>query len=135
MNLAFLSNQIAHLKSYEAEVTQLRGLIHEQQRAIRVASRQIDQLRVNERLLQDDLNKIRVQGYTRKQQEEMEAKWEDKTQSECNRLRAELLAANEEEMLKAIRLVVREKDEQMATTKSKYEGQQAVLNLQVSPIV
>lgn len=135
MNLAFLSNQIAHLKSYEAEVTQLRGLIHEQQRAIRVASRQIDQLRVNERLLQDDLNKIRVQGYTRKQQEEMEAKWEDKTQSECNRLRAELLAANEEEMLKAIRQVVREKDEQMATTKSKYEGQQAVLNLQVSPIV
>ena len=99
-----------------------------------MASRQIDQLRVNERLLQDDLNKIRVQGYTRKQQEEMEAKWEEKTQSECNRLRVELLATNEEEMHKAIRQVVREKDDQIAANKRQYECQQTALNHQVSKI-
>ena len=53
-------------------------------------------------------------------------------QSECNRLRNELLVTNEEEMLKAIRQVVREKDEQIAANKRQYEGQQTVLNLQVS---
>lgn len=123
--------QIAHLKSYEAEVTQLRGLIHEQQRAIRVASRQVDQLRVNERQLQDDLKKLSAQGCTRKQAQEMEEKWEEKAQSECNRLRAELLAANEEEMLKAIRQVVREKDEQIATLKRQFESQLSALTHQV----
>ena len=112
-------------------MTQLRGLIHEQQRAIRVAARQIDQLRVNERILQDDLKKISTQGYTRKQQQEMEEKWEEKAQAECNRLRAELLATNEEEMLKAIRQVVREKDEQVANLKKQYDAQQVALNLQV----
>lgn len=120
------------MKSYEAEVTQLRGLIHEQQRAIRVAARQIDQLRVNERILQDDLKKLSTQGYTRKQQEEMEEKWEEKTQAECNRLRNELLAANEEEVLKAIKQVVREKDDQIAALKRQYETQQVALNAQVS---
>lgn len=124
-------SQIAHLKSYEAEVTQLRGLIHEQQRAIRVAARQIDQVRLNERLLQDDLNKIRTQGYTRKQQQELEEKWEEKTQTECNRLRAELIATNEEEMLKAIRQVVHEKDDQINALKRQFEAQQVALNHQV----
>ena len=113
-------------------MTQLRGLIHEQQRAIRVAARQIDQLRVNERLLQDDLKKLSTQGCTRKQAQEMEEKWEEKTMTECNRLRAELLASNEEEMLKAIRQVVREKDEQIANLKRQFENQQLALNQQVS---
>ena len=112
-------------------MSQLRGLIHEQQRAIRVAARQVDQLRVTERLLQDDLNKIRTQGCTRKQQQEMEEKWEEKTLSECNRLRAELLATNEEEMLKAIRQVVHEKDDQIAAIKRQFDAQQLALNHQV----
>lgn len=119
------------MKSYEAEVTQLRGLIHEQQRAIRVAARQVDQLRVNERLLQDDLNKIRTQGCTRKQQQEMEEKWEEKTQTECSRLRAELIATNEEEMLKAIRQVVHEKDDQINCLKRQFDSQLTTLNHQV----
>ena len=94
--------QIAHLKSYEAEVTQLRGLIHEQQRALRVASRQVDQLRVSERMLSDDVSKMRTQGYTRKQQQEMEHKWEEKMQAECKRLRHELQLRAEEEQLRVI---------------------------------
>lgn len=113
-------------------MTQLRGLIHEQQRAIRVAARQVDQLRNNERQLLDDLKKIQTQGYTRAQQLEMEDKWEKKTQAECNRLRQELIAANEEEMLKAIRQIVREKDEQITALKRQYEQQQQALNQQVN---
>lgn len=135
IDLNCLSLQITHLKSYEAEVTQLRGLIHEQQRAIRVAARQVDQLRNNERGLQDDLKKIQTQGFTRAQQLEMEDKWEKKTQAECNRLRQELIAANEEEMLKAIRQVVREKDEQIAALKRQHDSQHQALTQQVDCVL
>lgn len=62
----------------------------------------------------------------------MEEKWEEKTLTECNRLRAELLATNEEEMLKAIRQVVHEKDDQITTLKRQFEAQQLALNHQVS---
>ena len=124
-------SQIVHLKSFEAEVTQLRGLVFEQQRVIRTAARQVDHLKETEKILEDDLHKLRMNGCTRKQQQEMEAKWKENSLSEYNRLRAELVASNEEEMLKAIRQVVREKDEQIATLKRQFDAQQLAMNHQV----
>jgi hypothetical protein len=109
-------------------VTQLRGLVFEQQRVIRTAARQVDHLKETEKILEDDLHKLRMNGCTRKQQQEMEAKWKENSLSEYNRLRAELVASNEEEMLKAIRQVVREKDEQIATLKRQFDAQQLAMN-------
>lgn len=132
MAFCFLRKQIAHLKSYEAEVTQLRGLVFEQQRVIRTAARQVDHLKETEKILEDDLHRIRMQGCTRKQQQEMEAKWKENSLTEYNRLRAELVASNEEEMLKAIRQVVREKDDQIAAIKKQLDTQQLAMNHQVN---
>ncbi|XP_032796060.2 protein FAM184A isoform X2 [Daphnia magna] len=126
--------EIAHLKSYEAEVTQLRGLVFEQQRVIRTAARQVDHLKETEKILEDDLHRIRMQGCTRKQQQEMEAKWKENSLTEYNRLRAELVASNEEEMLKAIRQVVREKDDQIAAIKKQLDTQQLAMNHQIAEL-
>ncbi|XP_046455330.1 trichohyalin-like isoform X5 [Daphnia pulex] len=126
--------EIAHLKSFEAEVTQLRGLVFEQQRVIRTAARQVDHLKETEKILEDDLHKLRMNGCTRKQQQEMEAKWKENSLSEYNRLRAELVASNEEEMLKAIRQVVREKDEQITTLKRQFDAQQLAMNHQMTEL-
>ncbi|XP_057378319.1 tax1-binding protein 1 homolog isoform X2 [Daphnia carinata] len=126
--------EIAHLKSYEAEVIQLRGLVFEQQRVIRTAARQVDHLKETEKILEDDLHRIRMQGCTRKQQQEMEAKWKENSLIEYNRLRAELVASNEEEMLKAIRQVVREKDDQIAAIKKQLDTQQVAMNHQIAEL-
>ena len=123
--------QIAHLKSHEAEAIQLRGLVHEQQRALRVASRQIDQLRNNERLLQDDLNKIRNHGYTRKQQQEMEQKWADQAEVQRKILRAELSAQHEEEINKVTLKIQCESEVHFLAAQTDFEAQQKDLKQQV----
>ena len=70
---------MALLQSHVAEAVQLRGLVYEQQRALRVASRQIEQLRNGERLLQDDLNKVRAQGGNAgRQSQDRKDEWESK---------------------------------------------------------
>ena len=52
--------QVHHLKSYEAEVVQLRGVVHEQQKALRAAARQLEHLKMNDKLFQDEIRNLRV---------------------------------------------------------------------------
>jgi hypothetical protein len=47
------------LKAYEAEVIQLRGVTNEQQKSLRAASRQLDQFKMNERLMQTELQTLK----------------------------------------------------------------------------
>ncbi|CAG2060053.1 unnamed protein product, partial [Timema podura] len=56
--IARLSFQAEQLKSYEAEVTQLRGLTQEQQRSLRVATRQTEQLQVSEKMLKEEISRL-----------------------------------------------------------------------------
>lgn len=48
------------LKTFEAEVTQLRGLTHEQQRSLRMATRATEQLQSNERTLNEEIERLRT---------------------------------------------------------------------------
>lgn len=48
------------MKSYEVEVVQLRGLTHEQQKALRAAARQIEHLKFSEKVCQDELCTVRT---------------------------------------------------------------------------
>jgi len=48
------------LKSHEAEVTQLRGVTDEQQKSLRAASRQLESLKLNERLMQDEIQNLKT---------------------------------------------------------------------------
>jgi multidrug resistance efflux pump len=48
------------LKAYEAEVTQLRGVTDEQQKALRAASRQLEDIKVNERMMQDEVQNLKT---------------------------------------------------------------------------
>jgi len=52
---------LPQLKTYEAEVIQLRGLTIEQQRSLRVTTRQTEQLQVNERMLKEEVARLRGQ--------------------------------------------------------------------------
>jgi hypothetical protein len=53
--------KLPQLKTYEAEVIQLRGLTIEQQRSLRVTTRQTEQLQVSERLLKEEVTRLRGQ--------------------------------------------------------------------------
>jgi len=57
----FFSMKLPQLKTYEAEVIQLRGLTIEQQRALRVTTRQTEQLQVSERMLKEEVSRLRGQ--------------------------------------------------------------------------
>ena len=120
------------MKSHEAEASQLRGLVYEQQRALRVASRQIEQICVNEKMLQEDLHRLRSQGCTKKQQQETEQKWQDKLKAECHKLRQELTARFEQEKAQIKEQVAKEKEEQIDTLRTQFEGEKRQLLQQVS---
>jgi hypothetical protein len=53
--------KLPQLKTYEAEVIQLRGLTIEQQRSLRVTTRQTEQLQVSERMLKEEVTRLRGQ--------------------------------------------------------------------------
>ena len=53
--------KLPQLKTYEAEALQLRGLTIEQQRALRVTTRQTEQLQVSERMLKEEVTRLRGQ--------------------------------------------------------------------------
>jgi hypothetical protein len=55
----FCFTKLPQLKTYEAEVIQLRGLTIEQQRSLRVTTRQTEQLQVSERMLKEEVTRLR----------------------------------------------------------------------------
>lgn len=56
---------MAHLKSYEVEAIQLRGVTHELQKALRATARDNDGLKLKERLLEEELRSVRCGAHAR----------------------------------------------------------------------
>ncbi|XP_046385448.1 protein FAM184A-like isoform X3 [Ischnura elegans] len=109
--------ELASLKTQEAELAQLRGVTHEQQRSLRQGSRQIESLQVSEKILQEEVSKLSKLlereknnainteiAHTKKISDverswsnrlaalrnELNSSWEDKLKKELTRLRNEL---------------------------------------------
>ncbi|OXA62206.1 Myosin-13 [Folsomia candida] len=131
--------EVEHLKSYEAEVTQLRGVTNEQQKSIRSAARQLEQFKTNERFMQSEIISLKLllekekshcqvitsstqrrldaQEQTGldqllKQKAELNAKWEDKLKQECSRVQQELKTLHAEETRLAVESMKGRKDEE-----------------------
>ncbi|KAK2712317.1 hypothetical protein QYM36_011115 [Artemia franciscana] len=135
--------EVLHLKSFEAEVVQLRGLVIEQQRAIRVAARQIEQLKNDERILQDHVKKLKkndehhskrvmldeesLKKRVEEAKQEICGEWEDKFKRECSRLRLELEAIHQEENSLALESLRLEKDQELQDIKTSLESRQREL--------
>ncbi|XP_071448550.1 protein FAM184A-like isoform X2 [Hetaerina americana] len=131
--------ELAALKTQEAELAQLRGLTHEQQRSLRQGSRQIESLQVSEKILQEEVSKLSKLlereknnainseiAHTKKLSDverswsnrlaalrnELNSSWEDRLKKELTRLRNELDRQHTEE---------KKELEEAATAKSRVE--------------
>ncbi|PNF29288.1 hypothetical protein B7P43_G08942 [Cryptotermes secundus] len=140
--------ELPQLKTYEAEVIQLRGLTIEQQRSLRVTTRQTEQLQVSERLLKEEVTRLRGQLDKEKshgicmqslhekkmadnekkfeirldqQKSEITAQWEDRLRQECSRLKSELDQLHSEEKHLAVESVKVQKEQEMRTAKQNWE--------------
>lgn len=51
--------EVGHLKSYEAEVIQLRGVTHELQKALRASAREMERMNMHERLLEEEIRGLK----------------------------------------------------------------------------
>ncbi|KAK7071788.1 hypothetical protein SK128_001089, partial [Halocaridina rubra] len=51
--------EVGHLKSYEAEAIQLRGVTHELQKALRASAREMERLRVREKILEEEVRGLK----------------------------------------------------------------------------
>nr|CAD7429847.1 unnamed protein product [Timema monikensis] len=136
------------LKSYEAEVTQLRGLTHEQQRSLRVATRQTEQLQVSEKMLKEEISRLqsslnkekahysamqtihdrrmaelekKLQARLDQQSSELTAFWEDRVRKECSRFKAELDLLHSEEKKLAVEAMRLQKEQELKTAKLDWE--------------
>ncbi|GLV38013.1 uncharacterized protein CBL_07811 [Carabus blaptoides fortunei] len=141
-------NEVVHLKSYEAEVTQLRGLTHDQQHSLRTMSTRVDELQATEQHLQEeiarlhmsvDLEKQQLAAQQRrhdkdladkeralqirleKQRGEVAVQWEQKLHQECARLKAELEQLHAEEKHLAVELVKVQRDREFDTVKEQWQ--------------
>nr|CAD7456836.1 unnamed protein product [Timema tahoe] len=136
------------LKSYEAEVTQLRGLTQEQQRSLRVATRQTEQLQVSEKMLKEEISRLesslnkekahysamqtihdrrmaelekKLQARLDQQKSELTAFWEDRVRKECSRFKVELDLLHSEEKKLAVEAVRSQKEQELKTAKLDWE--------------
>ncbi|PSN47607.1 hypothetical protein C0J52_04581 [Blattella germanica] len=140
--------ELPQLKTFEAEVKQLRGLTQEQQRSLRVSSRQTEQLQTSERLLKEDVARLKTQLDKEKgnyicmvslnekkitdiekkfqaridqQKTELTSQWEDRLRRECSRLKTELDQLHREEKHLAVESVKVQKDQELCTAKQGWE--------------
>ncbi|XP_049959630.1 golgin subfamily A member 6-like protein 22 isoform X3 [Schistocerca serialis cubense] len=140
--------EIATLKAYEAEVHQLRGLSHEQQRSMRNAARQTEELQVAEKMLKEEVARLKTVIETEKsyaatiqnihdkhvaeaerklqsqlqiQRNEINAQWEERTQREFSRLKSEMEKVHNEEKKVAIQSIRKQLEDELQKTKGDLE--------------
>lgn len=140
--------ELPQLKTYEAEVIQLRGLTIEQQRALRVTTRQTEQLQVSERMLKEEVTRLRGQLDKEKshaicmqslhekkmadnekkfearldqQKSDVTAQWEERLRQECSRLKSELDQLHSEEKHLAVESAKVQKEQEMRTAKQNWD--------------
>ncbi|XP_055623798.1 uncharacterized protein LOC129767186 isoform X2 [Toxorhynchites rutilus septentrionalis] len=122
------TEEVKHLRSYEAEVAQLRGLTYDQKEALTTMTRQVDQLKAevviaNHKLeseivkVQQIKNRCEYQMCEKEREAlqrieiargEIAMQWEDRLLHEMNRLKSELEQTYMEERVSAINKIKKE---------------------------
>ncbi|XP_046689181.1 protein FAM184A isoform X4 [Homalodisca vitripennis] len=140
--------QLERLKQFEAEASQLRGLNLEQQRALRFAERSREQLQVSEKVLQEEVKKLKelldkekaalttmqaihnreIDEKDRKmkfrleqQKTDLNSQWEEKLKKETIRLKVELDEINRREKRLTLEAARVEKEGELLKAKEKWE--------------
>ncbi|XP_043190093.1 trichohyalin-like isoform X1 [Amphibalanus amphitrite] len=135
--------EVELLRSFEAEVVQLRGLSHELMRELRAGNRQVEVAKMAEAMAADEnrrLNELvrkqngtissiqkelqRVQEQTDSREESratLSAQWEDRLRQERSALKAELDALHSEEKHLAVESVRVQLEQQLQTAKQDQE--------------
>ncbi|ODN06174.1 hypothetical protein Ocin01_00461 [Orchesella cincta] len=151
----------AHLKSHEAELTQLRGLTHEQEKSLRSASRQIEHLKLQEKIMQDELRTLRklldqekahltviqnsaqrridfheenMRSKLERQKNDINLNWEDKLREECSKLKKELCRYHAEEKSLAVDTLKLQMDQELTSSKQMCEKQRQELQQEISKL-
>lgn len=137
-----------NLKSYEAEVRQLRGLTREQEKSIGVMLQQQEEMKIAEESLRNETKRLRtlidiekenlhhmqrlhhqeISDRERKLHQILEQKkteiamyWEERLLHECGRLKSELEQLHNEEKSAALESVRRDKDSELSKAKAAWE--------------
>ncbi|GJQ72878.1 hypothetical protein Trydic_g1526 [Trypoxylus dichotomus] len=143
-----MMEEVKHLKSYEVEVKQLRGLTQEQGNSIKHMTEQQAQMLLAEQSLKDEAKRLRKLVETEKENlqhiqrlhnqeitnkervlhNQLEEKkteiaiyWEERLLHECGRLKSELEQLHNEEKQYAMEIVRRQKDDEFKEHKKKWE--------------
>ncbi|XP_021711061.1 uncharacterized protein LOC5564138 isoform X3 [Aedes aegypti] len=143
-----------HLRSYEAEVAQLRGLTYDQKEALKTMTRQIDQLKADLLMANNKLEAeiVKVQQIKNrceyqlceKEREalnrieiargEIAMQWEDRLLHEMNRLKMELEQMYIEERVAAINKFKREALEETEALKHKFNMRERQLKEEIESL-
>ncbi|ROT69145.1 hypothetical protein C7M84_012700 [Penaeus vannamei] len=76
--------EVGHLKSYEAEVIQLRGVTHELQKALRASAREMEHLKMREKILEEESTLVRAKRHQEEAEAEFQAEaGEDEERAQC----------------------------------------------------
>nr|XP_053646372.1 golgin subfamily A member 6-like protein 22 isoform X5 [Cherax quadricarinatus] len=152
--------EVGHLKSYEAEAIQLRGVTHELQKALRASAREMEHLKMRERILEEEIRGLKkappnrqvgqstlhrvkrqaeeAEAEFRQKQEKMKnelnAEWEDKLRSECSRLKAELDDLHAEEKHLAVESMKVQKEQEIRALKQSWELRQEEMTKEISTL-
>ncbi|XP_069167155.1 cingulin isoform X2 [Procambarus clarkii] len=152
--------EVGHLKSYEAEAIQLRGVTHELQKALRASAREMEHLKMREKILEEEVRGLKkaqpsrqvgqstlhrarrqaeeAEAELRQKQEkmrnELNAEWEDKLRSECSRLKAELDGLHAEEKHLAVESMKVQKEQEIRALKQSWELRQEEMTKEISTL-
>ncbi|XP_042240297.1 golgin subfamily A member 6-like protein 22 [Homarus americanus] len=152
--------EVGHLKSYEAEAIQLRGVTHELQKALRASAREMEHLKMREKILEEEIRGLKkappnrqvgqntlhrakrqaeeAEAEFRQKQEKMKnelnAEWEDKLRSECSRLKAELDDLHAEEKHLAVESMKVQKEQEIRALKQSWELRQEEMTKEISTL-
>ncbi|XP_063885721.1 trichohyalin-like isoform X7 [Scylla paramamosain] len=149
--------EVGHLKSYEAEAIQLRGVTNELQKALRASAREMEHLKVREKILEEEIRGLKKAPASRqstlqrakrqaeeteaefrqkqeKMKNELNAEWEDKLRSECSRLKAELDELHAEEKHLAVESMKVQKEQEIRKLKQSWELRQEEMTKEMSKL-
>ncbi|XP_055530875.1 uncharacterized protein LOC129721845 isoform X2 [Wyeomyia smithii] len=146
--------EVKHLRSYETEVAQLRGLTYDQQQALMAMTRQVDHLKAELEVANSKLEAeiVKVQQIKsrceyqlcEKEREalnrieiargEIAMQWEDRLLHEMNRLKVELEQMHIEERLSAIEKIKREALEETEALSHKFNAREKQLKDEIDTL-
>lgn len=151
-------NEVVHLKSYEAEVRQLRGLTEDQQTTLRTMSDRVDRLQASEESLRDEISKLKrqiecekgkliytqhqhevqlveksreMQVQLEKQRGDIAEQWEERLHKECKRLKSEMEQIHNEEKTFAVEAIKMQKQQEYDHLKQIWENRLEESNKEV----